>query len=351
MNFEETLAQLDKAIDENFKSAEAYYNRAHYVYHYFNENGFTSIVERERLRQDVFEDLNKAIRLNPNYGEAYYLRGIMWERPEDVEQEYYDLNRAIAYDDTLAEAHFRLGGVYFMNHKNYDEALKSYNKAIILDPDMGKAYHLRAQLHGILGNTPEMESDYEKAFELLGDNDDEVHQSRGITLINSKRYDEALVHLDKSIELDPLNIEYYLNKSKLYRILGDEECEHSILIEIFEKEEYRDNHEELSIIYFNRSTVRFKKEDIQGALDDLNKALKINPNMLLALYNRGVIYQNQEEYDKAMQDFMYIKNMMSSEEAILYPQLKPETRKRIKEIQKATGMDTGLWNKIKNIFS
>jgi len=55
--------------------------------------------------------------------------------------------------------------------------------------------------------------------------------------------------------------------------------------------------------YVNGGVAKYEKGDINGAIDDYNKALDITPNFPEAYYNRGVCRHHEEDYDRAIVDY------------------------------------------------
>jgi tetratricopeptide (TPR) repeat protein len=60
--------------------------------------------------------------------------------------------------------------------------------------------------------------------------------------------------------------------------------------------------EELAAAFANRGYVYRNKRDYDHAIQDLDQAIKLDPNNALAFTNRGEAYANKREYDHAIQD-------------------------------------------------
>jgi tetratricopeptide (TPR) repeat protein len=58
-----------------------------------------------------------------------------------------------------------------------------------------------------------------------------------------------------------------------------------------------------------KATVYYAKGNNAQALQLCEQALKLNPNFSRAYYQRGMIYQSQEKYDKAVEDISKAKSL------------------------------------------
>lgn len=160
---EDAISALDRAIDLNPDNAEAYHIRATLRYMRQLKETITEGYENQILRiqeqADFFlEDYNKAIKLEPNYADAYTDRG--------------NVKKFIGQNE---------------------EALADYNMAINLKSDSAEAYANRGKLKFEMGDIDEASADFETALRLA--------EQQGISGI------EELVS-DKLVEIraDDLNL-------------------------------------------------------------------------------------------------------------------------------------------------
>ena len=61
--------------------------------------------------------------------------------------------------------------------------------------------------------------------------------------------------------------------------------------------------------YNNRGIAKFKKGDLEGALEDYNTAIKLNPNYADAYYNRGIAYERLGRLKESKRDFKTVKRL------------------------------------------
>lgn len=99
----------------------------------------------------AIEDFNRAIEINPGYGDAYMNRGNSYCRCGRYNQALEDFNIVIKNKPGFAEAFNNRGFVYH-SLGDYKQAIGDYNKAIEIKPDYLKAYANRALAYVKIGN-------------------------------------------------------------------------------------------------------------------------------------------------------------------------------------------------------
>jgi len=111
--------------------------------------------------REIIAWCDKLIKLNPNNGEVYYIRGANYLRLENYQQAIKDLSQAIDLNPNAANYYERRGSAYMLlgdlcSDAFKDHAFKDFDKAIELDPIFAQAYFGR----GICGhNRQQAEND------------------------------------------------------------------------------------------------------------------------------------------------------------------------------------------------
>jgi len=119
-------------------------------------------------------DLSQAIAMRPEFGEAYFHRGVAFIRSADYKRALADFRQSLKRDlDSffLPYVHFNLASV-FHAQGNYKQALRSLDKAIELNPRFHQAYQIRAQINRTLGNTELARSDLKRMATLASATDE-----------------------------------------------------------------------------------------------------------------------------------------------------------------------------------
>ena len=107
-------------------------------------------------------DFNKAIKIKPDYAEAYYNRGFVYAGRGEYKQAIADFDKAIALKPDLAEA-YNNRGLAYAEKGDDDRAIADYDKAIALKPDYAKAYSNRGFFYLFLQQWEQAKKDLQTA--------------------------------------------------------------------------------------------------------------------------------------------------------------------------------------------
>ena len=88
----------------------------------------------EDCYDSAITQINEAIKLNPDFAEAYLARGMVYYNQGNNACAIEDLTRAIQLDPDNSEAHVNRGEVY-STQKDYARAAEDFNRAMQLDPN------------------------------------------------------------------------------------------------------------------------------------------------------------------------------------------------------------------------
>jgi len=154
------------------------------------ERGQTALQKEDYVL--AIREFTEAIRLNPNYAEAYLCRGNMYiefmltkdfkvERiPGDgidkikmyidnYELVFADYNQAIRLNQNYAEAYYRRGHMYNNYKGDYSQAIADWNNAIRLDPTKyvtAEMYTTRGTAYYHNGDTNRAIADFKSALQI-----------------------------------------------------------------------------------------------------------------------------------------------------------------------------------------
>ena len=114
--------------------------------------------------------------------------------------------RALALDETVAEAHTSLAWVLFVYDWDWEGSRREFQRAITLDPGYATAHQWYAFLLAALGQLDEGVAEVIKAVE-LDPGSVSVRRSAGWAHFYARRYDQARWHLARALEMNPTSDE------------------------------------------------------------------------------------------------------------------------------------------------
>jgi TolB-like protein/DNA-binding winged helix-turn-helix (wHTH) protein/Tfp pilus assembly protein PilF len=155
------------------------------------------------------EYFKQATEIQPDYAlgwaglSIYYGQGLIggdMDPAKALEPKMATARKAVAMDDSLAQAHLAMASSYFINDWNWAETDRELSRAIELDPKFAEAYHFRAKVYGVLGRKQEaievqkMASDlapFDRPFALA------------LTYLEARQYDAAIKEAGLRLESNP----------------------------------------------------------------------------------------------------------------------------------------------------
>ncbi|MBD2329311.1 M50 family metallopeptidase [Alkalinema sp. FACHB-956] len=128
-----------------------------------------------------------------------------------------------------------------------------------------------------------------------------AYQSLGLAYHNQGDYPTAIQHYNQAIDLDPQNAIFYFLRGVTYtfwRRTEPQYCHHAL--EDF-NQAIRIN-SNIDTFYFLRAALNSYVGQIEQAIDDFTQVIHLNPSTN-AYYNRGAIYYQSQNYSAALEDF------------------------------------------------
>ena len=188
---EESRIQLETIIEEDARTAPAWYNLA------LVEHAAGHEIERDSA-------LDSALRVDPTFAEAWMFRGNLAISRSDWSAAETNLNHALKLNPDSAESLAKLAWVLAKNER-VDEALGLLNRAVDNDPDYVYARVDRSRVNVVLRNYNEAERDLDVAIRLEPDVPWHYLDRARIRLRYFKDYEGAQEDLENVERLSPNN--------------------------------------------------------------------------------------------------------------------------------------------------
>ena len=311
--YKEAIADYEKALTLDNKYTQAYYHCANSYY-----------LSKDHTK--AIEYYSNALRLNGNHIKAYYNRGLCYTDVRQNDRAIEDFSKVIELDAANAEAYHNRGNCY-LTLKKYPQAVNDYDKVIELTEPQYRHNYYQLKDH----DTPALHVIHLRLCA--------SYHNRALAFQYQEKYDQAIASFTSAIELNSLTHHPYLNRGMCYLNKGRLDNAIADFTEVISK-----SPKNLNAYYYRaRSYENYLGENIprftaiSNAISDYQMVLQIDPqqhdvNKHLALFSfkkrryssaakafsdlikhhpqnadyynyRGVCYQRDGEYDKALADY------------------------------------------------
>ncbi len=294
------------------------------------------------MYHQAVENFTILLQEDPTNGTAYYYRGLSFDKLNDIENAIRDMQNAKLYDSEVASSAFQ----YLQEHT---EPVKP-----VIDPSI--ALYEKARDYMMMNRYNDAEKAFKKILK-LGDDGDSYMGLAQIALERDRDHKKAISYYDKAINAAPLNKGFYNSRAAAYRYFDQHKKainDYGKILELDPKDSkalssratcylkldmlekayadlkkankydparanyytkqmidievkldlQTDRAFENASTLINRSDSYLKEKEFQLAVDDLNSALKIEPNNHLANYKLGKIYnKTYKDGEKALYFF------------------------------------------------
>jgi tetratricopeptide (TPR) repeat protein len=122
------------------------------------------------------------------------------------------------------------------------------------------------------------------------------YTQKGMECYEKHEYVEALVNLNKAIEIDPNYAKAYFVRGNIKDAFDDRHGAMKDYNHAVEK------NPKFADAFFCRGNVKMKLQDYYGAIDDYSSAIALNESYIEAYFNRGKAKQYLQAYEDAIND-------------------------------------------------
>ena len=132
------------------------------------------------------------------------------------------LQKAIALDDTYAEAHAQLSHIFTLRRQN-DKALAQAEKAVALNPNTAWAHFMVGKTLFFAGRAEESIPEYKRAIRLNPIPPNNHFWSLGLSYGYTGQYEEAITWCEKAVRQDPNDLLARIMMTVVYSLSGRDE--------------------------------------------------------------------------------------------------------------------------------
>jgi tetratricopeptide (TPR) repeat protein len=157
--------------------------------------------EQDKILDDGIAYLKKATTLTPSYADAWNKLGIVYLKKKNYEEAIKMFEKAISNNDTDPVFYNNLGTAYF-NTQQFDIGFKQFQKAIALNPRYVDALMNIGSYYGTLRKSDEAIRYFNEAIKYDPANA-RAHYFLGLAYQDKGDLRQSKEYLDKAYELDP----------------------------------------------------------------------------------------------------------------------------------------------------
>ncbi len=221
--------------------------------------------------EDAVQSLTRSIALNPDFAEAYYLRGTSYAVLEDLDSAIADLQLATRKKPDWDRAWWALGTMY-RTADRHDDALDALSRAIRLNPQAADAHFDRACVREHLGRHAEALADFATTARLDA-NHVQAHLHCGI-LQTQDSPALAVETLSAALCLDRRNGQIWLHRGLAHEANGAPErslADLTVACRLLQKD---------GLSWYHRGRILNSLGHQDEAVHDLSKAAELDPDNL-----------------------------------------------------------------------
>ena len=287
-------AKITKAYTTNPEAYQLYLKGKYYA------NKFT----KEGFKQSI-DCLNQAIALDPNYSSAYsglaytYILLDDWFEPprESAPKARETAQKALAINEEDVDAHVVLGMVAHWYDWDWATAEREFKRSLELNPKNIDSYVYYSFFLAAMKRDNEAHAVARQGLQ-VDPLSSGMNFGMGVTLVFSHRWDEAIEHFQKAIELDP---NFWFHHSYLGRSYEQKGMMLEAIAEFKKALELDDQQSENWAGLGHAYAVSGNKAEAQKMIDEMIK--RSSQNIYVAPYNVAVIYAGLGDKDKAFEWF------------------------------------------------
>lgn len=290
-----------------------------------HDAGKSIVYDSDSKPYTILDSLSDVIVSDPYNSNNYYRRALYFHSERELDQALADMKRALTIDSTVAEYFYETGNIYFENNL-FEDAFSSYQKAVELDKVHVDAILQLSRIELGLEN-------HELAMEMVNKAlkvepmDPEGYLLKGYIYLDMSDTVNAISSFRTAVEVDSDHYESYILLGKLYEIkkhsFAGDYYDNALRIRpnsieaLYTKGMYLQGIEEYDkayllydriieldsvsyFAYYNRGYMLLVSDSsYSAAIEEFEKALVYYPYYFQAMYNIGLCYENQGDYDQA----------------------------------------------------
>ncbi len=305
--YDEAIQKIQKALERDKRNEDLYYLLG-------------KSYEKKRQIDEAIEALDRAVEISSKFHQARYDLGKLYLRTDQLDKAKKEFEEGLKKTKEGPErALFEDGmGLYYLAAEDYTQADIQFRKAQINDPDnityvmhQGDASYEQG-IYAVALNA------YKRALSDDSTNA-ELHYRLSKCYLQQKQFQQALEHIERTIQLDSSYYDAYIDAGNIFTLYGNTQTDPERRIALLSNainfyDMYLSQTGDSGIANYWRGRAYFIFNDFEKAVNDFEAALRIGVEKDDLMSWIGRSYAKLKEYDMAIQ-FLddYMKSVLAAD--------------------------------------
>ncbi len=257
-----------------------------------------NVLRAQGLTAQAKNSYQTAYKLNPKYHEALYNHALLCKEEGEFSSSEILLKEALALSSGFTPALISLGDIYFKSGR-YDSALQQYSLAAASDPKREEVWLKLAKTESLCEKTVSALRSYDRALALNPDSTD-AHASKGKLLVDLGLFQNGVVHLSKAHKLANSRADIATNLAVAEEQLGENEsayAHYKLALDLIPNS---------SDIRFNYGYFLLKQGAHLEAKEHLERACNNSPPSMRKVLALGLAYEFSNDHHAAKEAFAVV---------------------------------------------
>jgi serine/threonine protein kinase/tetratricopeptide (TPR) repeat protein len=254
------------------------------------------VLQKQGTLDEAIACYERAIGLEPNYRRAYHNLGAAFLQQKKFAEAIRCFDKALELDSKDPTFHTNRGAA-LAGQQKFKEAIACYDKAIKINPKYANAYYCLGNAFKAQGNVAAAIDCFQKAID-LGPEEAPFHNDLANALKAQKKFDAAIGHFHKAIKLDPKSANPRYNLGNLLRQQG--KTDEAFVC--YQQAVAANPADPLAHGNLGSALIDVK-QDYEGAIVELRKAIALDPKYGTARYTLALALLNQGDFDSAITEY------------------------------------------------
>lgn len=286
-----------------------------------NKLGLDSLFQQRNYAK-AFDYFSQAIAKDPNYHEAYFHRGLVYNHdPTHTAQVIADFTQAIKLNPH--PAYYSARGDAYLSLGQKDRAFVDFAASVQTghEPkDLYASYRHRANVYSKLGQYTEAIADYSQALTLIPSDQWErtyILTERADAYRQLQKYPDAIADYSEAITIQPEAGYLYSGRAMAYVLAGQYENAIPDITKDIMLHDKQESSQDISSLYGLRGMAYSSLGKKEEAIQDFTEAIRLYPNGYKYYSGRGRVYASKGQLEAALNDYTKAHHLNPNDAQVL----------------------------------